>query len=198
MDGREKRMNDSKALLENVANTHWRFYCPGDKTVFMISSESSGWPKDLSLHRKLSLQKHAKVQIRNPRTRKIHECSLVDSGTEEYLREKEIRGTHVISNMDHTLPELSVSFSGDENIPPLVPSANTGSDLDGDDEVPEPTPKRQKFVKITPVFEQSPVILNDHPGPLTSTPCGCDNSKVSFQKMKIFKHHYRTGIALAS
>ena len=65
MDRREKRRFDTKALLEDVASICCLFYCPGDKTVF-ISSESSGWPKDLSLHRKLSLQKHSRVRIRNP------------------------------------------------------------------------------------------------------------------------------------
>ena len=163
----------------------------------MISSESSGWPKDLSLHRKLSLQKHSRVQIRNPVTRKYHECSLIDSGTEEYLKKVEAKGAKLISNMQETLLDLSVSFANDENDPP-EPSkdgeASDDDDLSADADAPDPIDlerpppsKRPKIVKSKPIFEQSPVMLNDRSTPSTSTPCTCDNvSKVSSSRNSEF------------
>ena len=179
MDKREKRSSDTKALLRDVANTRWLFHCPEDKTVFMISAESSGWPKELSLHRKLTLQKHDKVRIRNPLTRKYHECSIIDKGTEAYLRKVEAKGAQVISNMQETLLDLSVSF-GDENIPPSLPDcAESDADrrsLSSDDEIEEPLPKRAHLIQPTPVFEQSPVALDDRAASMSSTPCSCGSS----------------------
>ena len=63
MDRREKRTFDTKALLEDVASTRWLFYCPGDKTVSMISSESSGWPKDFFAS---EVEPTEALQIANP------------------------------------------------------------------------------------------------------------------------------------
>ena len=179
MDKREKRSNDTRTLLEDVANTRWLFYCPGDKTFFMISAESSGWPKDLTLHRKLSLQKHAKIQIRNPVTRKFHECSLIDSGTEEFLRKVEAKGAKSISNMQETLLGLSFSFTGEENVAPVdTQPERTQRSYNSEEEDEEPPLKRVKQIaKPKPVFKQSPIVLYDNVAPLTSTPCKCDGGE---------------------
>ena len=119
MDKREKRSDDTRALLKDVANTRWLFYCP-DKTVFMIFAQSSGWPKELSLNRKLSLQKDDKVQIRNPLTRKYHECSLIDKGTETYLRKAEAKGAQLISQYARNLAVLERFLLGTRTYLPSV------------------------------------------------------------------------------
>ena len=190
MDKREKRNSDTKALLKDIANTRWLFYCSEDKTVFMIPADSSLWPKELSLHRKLSLQKHDKVQIRNLATRTYHECSLIDKGTETYLKKVEAKGAQLISKMQETLLDLSVSFA-DENILPSLPSSveseeDQRSDST-DDEIEEPVFKRANLSQPAPAFERSPIVLKDLPAPISSTPCSCGSSgNVGCFELKFF------------
>ena len=184
------------------------FYYPRERRrcLWSLLKALAGRRTYISASQVKSAKKHSRVQIKNTVTRKLNECSLIDSRT-EYLWEVEAKGAKLNSNTQDTLLERSLLFANDENNPSETPNdeepddkkLSTEADAPDPMDIERPPSKRPKNVRSKSNFEQSPVKLNDRSTPSTSTPCTIDSvSQINLSRKsdENLRQYLRDGVTL--